>query len=117
MTVSGENKVMRNALWFAVAAAGELTGCYAVWLALRKGRSAWFLVLGVVLLSLFAFALTRTDVSVAGRAFAAYAGVYIVASVIWLRFVDAAQLTISDSIGAALAIAGTLVILIGARAR
>ncbi len=102
-------------MWFALAALGELGGCYAFWVTLRKGRSAWFVALGMVLLMLFAFALTHTDVAVAGRAFAAYAGVYIVASLLWLRFVDASRLTVSDMAGAALAAAGTLVILLGAR--
>jgi small multidrug resistance family-3 protein len=107
---------MRNAFWFAIAAYSELAGCYAVWMTLRKGRNPWFAVLGIALLLLFAFALTRTDVSIAGRAFAAYAGVYIIGSLLWLRFVDGAHLVGTDVLGALLAIAGTVVILFGARA-
>ena len=32
----------------------------------------------------FAYALTRTDSACAGRAYAAYGGIYIVASLVWL---------------------------------
>lgn len=110
-----ESTAVRNLVWFVVAALGELGGCYAVWSTIRKGRSPWFLLLGVLLLTMFAFALTRTDVTFAGRAFAAYAGVYIAGSLLWLRFVDGAPLTRTDFAGAALAMAGTIVIIAGAR--
>ena len=39
--------------------------------------------LGVVSLIAFAFALTRVDSAFAGRAYAAYGGIYIAASLVW----------------------------------
>lgn len=66
-------------LVYGAAALAEIAGCFAFWSWLRSGRSAWVLVPGVASLILFAWLLTRVESPVAGRAFAAYGGVYIVA--------------------------------------
>ncbi len=96
---------------FVFAALTEIGGCYAFWLALRAGRSAWWLVIGVCSLMLFGWLLTRSPTVIAGRAFAAYGGVYIVASLAWLRTVEGASLRTTDIMGAALALLGAAVIL------
>ena len=62
---------MQNLLWFVLAAACEITGCYAVWMWLRLDRSAWWLLPGTFLLFIFAIVLTKVDSAFAGRAFAA----------------------------------------------
>ena len=43
---------------------------------------------GVLSLIVFAYALTRVEADAAGRGFAAYGGVYIVASLVWLKVVE-----------------------------
>ena len=96
---------------FVLAALAEIGGCYAFWLALRAGRSAWWLVIGTGSLMLFGWLLTRAPTVFAGRAFAAYGGVYILASLVWLRSVEGAPLRASDILGAALALLGAAVIL------
>ena len=48
---------MQNVLWFALAAACEIAGCYTAWMWLRLGRSPWWLAPGA--LSLIAFAPRR----------------------------------------------------------
>ena len=70
----------RNLLAFTVAAVLEIAGCFAFWAWLRRGASPFVVVLGVASLIGFAIALTRVDTAFAGRAYAAYGGVYIVAS-------------------------------------
>ena len=67
-------------LIYAAAALFEIAGCFSVWAWLRLGRSAWWLVPGAVALALFAWLLTRVEAEAAGRAYAAYGGLYIVAS-------------------------------------
>jgi small multidrug resistance family-3 protein len=67
-------------LFFCLAAFFEIAGCFTFWMWLRNGRSPAFAVIGVLSLILFAFALTRVDAAFAGRAFAAYGGIYIAAS-------------------------------------
>ena len=97
---------------FLFAALAEIGGCYAFWLALRAGRSAWWLAIGVGALMLFGWLLTRSPTVFAGRAFAAYGGVYIVAALAWLRVIEGADLRATDILGAALALLGAAVILI-----
>ena len=65
---------------YTAAAVAEIAGCFAFWAWLRLGRSGWWLAPGVLSLILFAVLLTRVDSAFAGRAYAAYGGVYIVAS-------------------------------------
>ena len=61
-------------------------------------------VLGVMSLIAFAFALTRVDSAFAGRAYAAYGGTYIAASLVWLWLIEGQAPTRTDLAGAALAI-------------
>lgn len=68
-------------------------------------------VLGVMSLIAFAFALTRVDSAFAGRAYAAYGGIYIAASLVWLWLVEGQVPTRTDLAGAVLAISGALVII------
>ena len=50
----------------------------------------------------------------AGRAYAAYGGVYIAASLLWLWVVEGQAPTVWDLSGAALCLAGAGIILVGA---
>jgi small multidrug resistance family-3 protein len=76
--------VSGNLLAFVVAAFFEIAGCFAFWVWLRRGASPLVAVLGVASLVAFAVALTRVDSFFAGRAYAAYGGIYIAASLVWL---------------------------------
>jgi small multidrug resistance family-3 protein len=106
---------MQNLLWFVLAAALEIAGCYCAWMWLRLGRSIWWLAPGALSLSLFAVVLTRVDAAVAGRAYGAYGGVYIVSSLVWLSAVEGTPPRPTDVIGAAISLAGAIVILYGPR--
>ena len=106
---------MRALPFYVVAALAEIAGCFAFWAWLRLGRSAYWLVPGILCLVVFAWLLTRTEAAFAGRAFAAYGGIYIVASLAWMQLVEGARPDRWDSAGAALCVAGALVILLGPR--
>jgi small multidrug resistance family-3 protein len=71
-------------LLYAVAALAEIFGCVAFWMWLRQDRSALWVALGITSLATFAGLLTRSPTEFAGRAYAAYGGVYIAVSVLWL---------------------------------
>lgn len=78
-------------LWaYGVAAAPEIAGCFAFWAWLRLGKSPWWILPGVFALIVFALALTRVESAFAGRAYAAYGGVYIAASIMWLWLIEGA---------------------------
>ena len=100
-----------NIAIFVLAAFFEIAGCFAFWMSLRRGATPLVAVLGVVSLVAFAFALTRVDSAFAGRAYAAYGGIYIAASLLWLWLVEGQAPTRTDVVGAALAISGALIII------
>ncbi len=97
------------------AAIAEIAGCYAVWAWLRLGRSALWLVPGAASLALFAVLLTRIDAPAAGRAYAAYGGVYVAVSLLWLLLVERVRPDRWDVAGAALCLVGASVILFAPR--
>lgn len=100
---------------YAAAALAEIAGCFAFWAVLRLGKPAWLLVPGGVALAIFAWLLTLSSADAAGRAFAAYGGVYILASVGWLVLVERVAPTRWDMLGTGLALIGCIVILAGRR--
>lgn len=71
-------------LAYAGAALAEIAGCFAFWAWLRLGKSALWAVPGTLSLLLFAWLLTLVDTSQAGRAYAAYGGIYIASALLWL---------------------------------
>lgn len=71
----------------------------------------WLALAGVGNLIGFAVTLTRADTALAGRAYAAYGGIYIAASLVWLWQVEGQRPSATDLVGAAIAIAGALVII------
>lgn len=106
---------LQTALAYAVAAIAEIAGCFAFWAWLRLDRSVWWLAPGLVALLVFASALTFVETNAAGRAFAAYGGVYIAASLLWLWSVEGLRPDRWDVTGAAICLLGTAVILLGPR--
>jgi len=102
-------------LAFALAAVAEIVGCFAFWAWLRLGKSAWWALPGTLALIVFALALTRIDSPFAGRAFAAYGGVYIAASILWLWLVEGARPDRWDLAGGALCLLGAGIILLAPR--
>ncbi|MCJ2068822.1 YnfA family protein [Methylobacterium sp. J-030] len=103
-------------LAYAGAALAEIAGCFAFWSWLRLGRSALWVLPGLASLALFAFLLTLVDSPAAGRAFAAYGGVYIAASLLWLWLAEGQRPDRWDLAGGAVCLVGTAIILLGRRA-
>ncbi len=101
----------RNVAIFVLAAFFEIAGCFAFWAWLRKGATPLVALLGGLSLVAFAVALTRVDSGFAGRAYAAYGGIYIAASLGWLWVVERQRPTGADLLGALLAILGAVVII------
>lgn len=107
---------MPAVILYPAAALAEIAGCFAVWAWWRLDKSALWLVPGGVALALFAWLLALTPADSAGRAYAVYGGVYIAASLIWLRLVEGQHPDRWDLVGAGLCLIGAAVILWGPRA-
>jgi small multidrug resistance family-3 protein len=96
---------------YVAAAAAEIAGCFSIWAWLRLGKSPLWLVPGIACLIAFAWLLTLSPAAFAGRAYAAYGGVYIAASLIWLWLAEGFRPDRWDVVGASLCLAGAAVIL------
>ena len=97
------------------AALAEISGCFAVWTWMRQGASVLWLLPGLASLALFAWLLTLAPSEFAGRAYAAYGGVYIAASLGWLWAVEKQRPDTWDLTGAAICVLGAAIILFAPR--
>ena len=106
---------MTSFIYYIAAAVAEIAGCFAFWAWLRLGKSVYWILPGIVSLVVFAILLTRIEAIFAGRTFAAYGGVYIAASLLWLWIIEGQRPDKWDILGAIICIAGAVVILFGQR--
>jgi len=105
-----------TAFVYVAAALAEIAGCFAFWGWLRLGKPVWWLAPGMVSLALFAWLLTLVDSDHAGRAYAAYGGVYIISALLWLWVVESTPPDRWEMIGAVVCLCGAAIILLGPRA-
>lgn len=99
---------------FVITAIAEILGCYLPYLWLRKGKSPLLLLPAALSLAAFALLLTLHPTG-AARTYAAYGGVYVTISVLWLWLVEKLAPTRWDLIGCAVAVTGMAIIVLGHR--
>ena len=104
-----------SAFAFIGAAVAEIAGCFSFWAWLRLDRSAGWIVPGIGSLCLFAYLLTLVDADHAGRAYAAYGGIYIATALLWLWLAEGARPDRWDLAGAGMCLIGAAMILWGPR--
>ncbi|OUJ14790.1 YnfA family protein [Acetobacter sp. DsW_063] len=103
---------MMTTLIYMAAALAEIAGCYSFWAWLRMEKSVVWLGPGCLSLVVFAFLLTQIDTAAAGRAYAAYGGVYISVALVWLWLAEGVHPDRWDFFGAGLCLLGVCVILV-----
>jgi small multidrug resistance family-3 protein len=106
---------MPSFILYSASAIAEIGGCFAFWAWLRLGRSVYWVLPGVISLIVFAVLLTRIESMFAGRTFAAYGGVYIAASVLWLWIAEGQRPDRWDVVGSVICLVGASIILLGPR--
>ena len=106
--------ILRTCALFVVTAIAEIIGCYLPYLWLRRNASPWLLIPALASLAIFAWLLTLHPTA-AGRVYAAYGGVYVGVAISWLWLVDGTRPTSWDLLGAAVALAGMTIIMLGPR--
>ncbi len=102
---------MRTIPIYMAAALAEIAGCFAFWAWFRLNKSILWLVPGMVSLAAFGWLLALVPVEQAGRAYAAYGGIYIAASLAWLWAMEGVRPDRWDLIGAAICLTGAAIIL------
>ncbi|MBO9506453.1 YnfA family protein [Thalassospira sp. A3_1] len=106
---------MHSIAAYAGAAIAEIAGCFAFWAWLRLGKSMLWIVPGILSLIVFAWLLTRVESDFAGRAYAAYGGIYIAASLGWLWLIEGKMPDRWDMTGVAVCLIGAGIILFAPR--
>jgi len=102
-------------LVYTLAALAEIAGCFAFWAWLKLDKSILWLIPGMTSLALFAWLLTVIDSPAAGRAYAAYGGVYSAASLLWLWLAEGVKPDRWDLTGMTVALLGSAIILASPR--
>ncbi len=100
---------------YVAAALAEIAGCFAFWMWLRQDRSAVWVAPGLLALAAFAWLLALAPTEHAGRAYAAYGGIYILASLAWLWTIEGQRPDRWDVAGALICVLGAAVILFAPR--
>lgn len=107
--------MLKIVLLFIATALAEIVGCFLPYVWLRKEGSIWLLVPAAASLAIFVWLLTLHPAA-SGRVYAAYGGVYVATALCWLRFVDGVKLSPYDWVGAAVALVGMGIIVMGWKA-
>ena len=106
--------MLKTTTLFVCTAVAEIIGCYLPYLWLKKQAPAWVLLPAALSLAVFVW-LISLHPQAAARTYAAYGGVYIGVALLWLWQVDGVPLRWSDWLGAALSLAGMMVIMWGSK--
>ncbi|MBB3189652.1 YnfA family protein [Halomonas cerina] len=106
---------MMTLLIYIAAALAEIAGCFSVWAWWRLDHSSTWLLPGLASLALFAWLLSLSSADYAGRAYAAYGGVYIATSLLWLWLVEQRAPDRWDLLGAGVCLFGAGIILFAPR--
>jgi len=102
-------------LVFLAAGLFEIGGGWLVWAAVREARAPWMAALGGLVLAAYGFVACLNPMPGFGRVYAVYGGFFIVLSFAWARVVDGVKVDVGDAVGAAIALAGVLVIMLWPR--
>ena len=102
--------IARSLVLFALAGLAEIGGGYLVWRWLREGAPLWVGVAGALVLVLYGVIPTLQASDSFGRVYAAYGGVFVVASLLWGWGVDGRLPDRFDVAGAAVVLLGAAII-------
>lgn len=101
---------------FVVTAIAEIVGCFLPYLWLKGKVAVWVLIPAALSLAAFVWLLSLHPTA-SGRVYAAYGGVYVATAVLWLWLVEGVRPTPYDLAGSAVALAGMVIIMVGAKSQ
>ena len=107
--------ITRSVALFVLAAVAEIGGAWLVWQGWREHRGLWWIAGGVLALGGYGFIATFQPDPNFGRILAAYGGVFVAGSLAWGMVFDGFRPDRWDLIGAAICLAGVVVIMYSPR--
>ncbi len=111
-----EGEWVRAWVIYMLAALLEIGGCFAAWRVIKRDAQPLWLLAAAAALAGFAWLLAQSEQPFAGRAFAAYGGVYVAASLGWLWLAEGVAPSRTDMLGGCIVLVGAWVIFSGGRA-
>ncbi len=102
--------IIKTLSLFILTAIAEIVGCYLPYLWLKDGKSIWLLIPAAIGLGLFSWLLTLHPHLGAGRAYAAYGGVYITIAILWMWGIEGIRPTRWDILGVIVSLVGMSII-------
>lgn len=103
--------IARSLLLFVLAAFAEIGGAWLVWQGVREHRGWLWMLGGVLALGAYGFIATLQPDAHFGRILAAYGGIFVAGSLAWGVVMDGFRPDHWDLIGAAICLAGVVVIM------
>lgn len=91
----------------------EILGCYLFFLSIGNKMGWMGYVGGIASLIIFGILISLVDLGNASRAYAAYGGIYVLASLLWMMYVEHEKPLTTDFIGVGLCLFGTIVMFYG----
>ena len=107
--------VLRSVALFLLAAVAEIGGAWLVWQGVREQRGPLWVLGGVLALGAYGFVATLQPDAHFGRILAAYGGVFVAGSLAWGMVVDGFRPDRLDYLGAAVCLAGVVLIMYAPR--
>ena len=100
---------------FVLAGLCEIGGGYLVWGWIREGRPLAWAALGAAILALYGVVAALQPIPEFGRVYAAYGGIFIALALLWGIVVDGFRPDRWDLLGATIAVAGVVVMVVPPR--
>jgi small multidrug resistance family-3 protein len=97
------------AVLFVAAGLCEIGGGYLVWGWMREHKPLAWALLGALILAAYGVVAALQPIPEFGRVYAAYGGVFIALALVWSVLVDGVEPDRYDLLGAAICVAGAVV--------
>lgn len=108
--------IARSIGLFVLAGVGEIAGSYLVWKTFKLKQHWAYAALGVAVLFAYAMTFIGQPMDDFGRLLAVYGGFFIAMSYVFGYVVDGFKPDVGDVVGASVALAGVLIIMLYPRA-
>ena len=107
--------MIQSIFYFILAGLAEIGGGYLIWLYLRNGKRPLYFLLGGVILIIYGIIPTLQPASSFGKVYAAYGGVFIALSILWVWLIDGIHPDTYDIIGGIVSLIGVYIIMYAPR--